>query len=196
MSGDLPGFVEERFKKVGLVVALHALKNRGKPLEPHPRVDGGLGKRVTLSVGRLVELHEHEVPDLEKSLARGIRPGPKRLFVDDHVDLGARAAGTRVSHLPEVLLLIEPEDPVLWHSDVIAPDSVGIFVFPEDRNDHRRLGDPDHACEVVPAVLDGPLLEIVPEREVPEHLEERVVAGSPANVLEVVVLPRDSHALL
>ena len=43
---------------------------------------------------------------------------------------------------------------------------------------------------------DGVGLEVVAEREVAQHLEERVVARGAADVLEVVVLAAGAHALL
>ena len=43
---------------------------------------------------------------------------------------------------------------------------------------------------------DRVALEVVAEREVAEHLEERMVAGRRPDVLEIVVLSADAHALL
>src|SRR5262249_1501067 len=40
------------------------------------------------------------------------------------------------------------------------------------------------------------LLEVVAEREIAEHLEERVVAVRRPDVVEIVVLPADAHHLL
>src|SRR6185437_8887418 len=52
------------------------------------------------------------------------------------------------------------------------------------------------AGEEIPGKADCIPLEIVPEGEIAEHLEERVVTGCVADVLEVVVLPsRAYHAL-
>ena len=48
----------------------------------------------------------------------------------------------------------------------------------------------------VPGELDGDVLEVVAEREVAEHLEEGVVAGGIADVLQVVVLAAGAHAFL
>ena len=47
-----------------------------------------------------------------------------------------------------------------------------------------------------PTPLDGFFLEIVTERPVPEHLEEGVVVGVVADVLEVVVLAAGTDAFL
>ena len=47
-----------------------------------------------------------------------------------------------------------------------------------------------------PREREGVLLEVVAEREVPEHFEERVVAVGRPDVVEVVVLAADPHHLL
>ena len=48
----------------------------------------------------------------------------------------------------------------------------------------------------VPGKFDGVSLEVVAEREVAEHFEERVVAGGIADVVEVIVLAPGPHAFL
>ena len=58
------------------------------------------------------------------------------------------------------------------------------------RIDRRSLG------QQLPGERDRVGLEVVAEREVAQHLEERVVARGAADVLEVVVLAAGAHALL
>ena len=48
----------------------------------------------------------------------------------------------------------------------------------------------------VPGVGDGEVLEIVAEAEIPQHLEEGMVAGGVADVIEVVVLAAGADAFL
>ena len=58
----------------------------------------------------------------------------------------------------------------------------------------RRQGQ--HAGQIVPGVVDRLALEIVAEAEVAQHLEEGVMAGGVADVLQVVVLAAGAHAAL
>lgn len=58
------------------------------------------------------------------------------------------------------------------------------------------LLDADNIDEIVPGPDDDLLLEIVPEGPVAQHLEERVVVHILADVVEVVVFPTGTHALL
>ena len=52
------------------------------------------------------------------------------------------------------------------------------------------------ARQQIPGVFDRVLLEIVAERKVAEHFEERVVARGIADIVEVVVLAAGAHAFL
>ena len=61
----------------------------------------------------------------------------------------------------------------------------------------RRLGSSAEVLgDQLPRQRDRPLLEVVAEGEVAEHLEEGVVPRGVADVVEVVVLAAGAHALL
>ena len=47
----------------------------------------------------------------------------------------------------------------------------------------------------VPGELDRAILEVIAEREIAEHLEEGVVPGGVADIVEVVVLAAGADAL-
>jgi hypothetical protein len=61
--------VHDELKPVGVEDRLHALQQHRAALEPQPRVDVLLRQRRQRAVGGEVELHEHEVPELEEPLA-------------------------------------------------------------------------------------------------------------------------------
>ena len=112
------------------------------------------------------------------------------------VDLGARATRAGVAHRPEVVGLVEPHDPIGRHAHFLGPDPRGLVVLAEHRDAELLGGQPVDVGDELPRPRDRVLLEVVAEREVAEHLEEREVARRAADVLEVVVLARDAHALL
>jgi hypothetical protein len=60
----------DRREEVGVVVRRDALDDAGEPLQTHARVDARGGQRRQRPVGPQLELHEHEVPDLEPARAR------------------------------------------------------------------------------------------------------------------------------
>ena len=58
--------LEERQEEVRVIVARDTLHRCRDALEPRPRVDRRLGQWNERAVRLPIELHEHEVPDLEE----------------------------------------------------------------------------------------------------------------------------------
>jgi hypothetical protein len=160
-----------------------------------------------------IELHEDEVPDLHPALAvgRGLLAegcGRRLAIAGEEVELGARTARTGLAHLPEVVARHpgDADDAVVGEAGDLLPDGAGLVVRGDARlprapaaehgDDEALLVDAPLLRDELPREGDGVVLEVVTEAEVAEHLEERVVARSDADVLEVVVLARDADALL
>lgn len=127
-----------------------------------------------------------------------------------------RGTEQRQCRTPEVVLLSQALDALHRHADLVAPDGERLVILLEDGHPHalrgeaellrRELPGPpgrrcgavrvragDAAMNVSPTgncnckcALDCVLLEVVAEGEVPEHLEEGVVALRHADVLDVV----------
>ena len=204
LAGDRLRRVDQRLHQVGLPHGVDALQQGEDALEPGAGVDRRLRQQRARAVGRLVVLHEHQVPELHEPVAVRIVERPavgaeRRAAVD--VDLGARTARAGVAHLPEVVLVAEPLDALERHADLLVPDRLGLVVGLVD-------GDPQPvaveapaarrgvAGDEVPAPGDDLVLEVVAEAEVAEHLEEHEVALGAADVVEVVVLAAGAGALL
>jgi hypothetical protein len=198
--------LDERVEDVDFVVAVHVLQDRGQALQAHAGVDAGCGQLLDRAVGLHVELHEHVVPDLDVAVAvfvgaAGRAAGDLGAVVVE--DFGARAAGARVGHHPEVvghvaaaLVVADAHDALGRQADFLGPDVVGLVVLDVDGGPEllgRQLVD-------LGQQLEGPLerlaLEVVAEAPVAQHLEEGVVAGGVAHVLEVVVLAAGAQARL
>ena len=197
---------DDRPQEVGVEVARHALQHGRQPLQPGAGVDAGTRQRRQHAVAAPLELHEHQVPELQVPIAvaphgAGRTPASHRrtLVVED---LGARAAGSRVAHRPEVVLGGAGHDPGI--RDVSAPERAGLLVRPEL---HRRIalvnGGPQPLGrqakgrrQEFPRQGDRVVLEVIAEREIPQHLEEGMVPRRPPHVLQVVVLASRADALL
>ena len=120
------------------------------------------------------------------------------------VQLGAGAARARVAHLPEVVLHAALEDVVL--GEVAQPELAGLLVGGGAAAEvgvalavggvEAVRGDAIDVGEEVPRPVDGLALEVVAEAPGAEHLEEGVVVGVLAHVLEVIVLAAGADALL
>ena len=216
---DLPHHVEQRLEEVGVVVVGDALHHGRDPFESRAGVDRGLRERLQHAVRLPVELHEDEVPDFEEapclrtfherverellSLAIGPlsgRPGGElevlRHVREVDVDLGARAAGTGVGHLPEVVLLAETVDAARGDPSDVAPEPPRFVVVLVDGDADMLDGDLQVLGDELPGEADRVALEVVAEREVAEHLEEGVMPGGVPHLLEVVVLAAGANAFL
>ena len=64
---------DQRAEQIDLVIVVRALQHRGDALEPHAGVDRGLRQVDALAARQLLELHEHEIPDLDEAVAVGVR---------------------------------------------------------------------------------------------------------------------------
>ena len=71
-----------------------------------------------------------------------------------------------------------------------------LVVLGIDRHQEAIAGEPELASDQVPGKLDRPVLEIIAEREIPEHFEKRMVPGGIADVFQIVVLATGAHAFL
>ena len=116
------------------------------------------------------------------------------------IDLRAAAARAGVAHLPEVVVRAQLADPL--GRQELPPDVVGLVVARncrialEDRGEESVRRQLPLVGQQRPRERDRLALEVVAEREVAQHLEERVVPERRPDVVEVVVLAADAHALL
>ncbi len=102
---------------------------------------------------------------------------PARLVAPVVVELRARPARPRFAHRPEVVLLAEAQDP--RGGKVPFPELRGLVVLGIDGRPQPRGIESVALLPVrheLPGEPDRLVLEVVAEREVPEHLEERLVA--------------------
>ncbi len=201
---------EDRREDVGVVVRRLALQDRRDALEAHPGIDVARRKRDERAVGLRVVLHEHVVPDLHH---------PRIVLVDERgaigrralvvgaevdVDLGARAARAGVAHHPEVVLRRSVEDVLGDEAGLRRPDLRRLVVAPEAE---PRVAAVDGHVEAIgrhapalgqqlPRPRDRLGFEVVAERPVAEHFEQRVVVRVVPDFFEVVVLAAHAEAEL
>ncbi len=183
---DPLGRLDERGEHVGVEDGVHPLEHRQGPLEPHAGVDVLLGQVDQRAVGQPAVLHEHEVPELDVALLGTVlRPaGRAELLALVEEQLRARAARAGIAHLPEVVLA-QPLDPLGGDAARLDPQLGGLVVGLVHGHPHPLGVDAQHLGRELPGQWDRPLLEVVAEAEVPEHLEERVVTGRDADEVDV-----------
>ncbi len=189
---------DQAAEEVDLVVVVDALEDRRDALQAHAGVDRR-ARQVEPLARELLVLHEDEVPDLDEPVAVFLRrargAAPDMVAVVEE-DLRARAAGTGVAHAPEVVVGRDPDDLLVRQTGDFLPQLERFVVVGVDGRQEPVGGKAELLGDQGPRELDRTVLEIVAEREVAEHLEEGVVAGGVADVLQVVVLAAGAHAFL
>jgi hypothetical protein len=134
----------------------------------------GLGSGESVPGLVAVELHEHEVPDLDVAVAIGVgrarrAAGHFRPMVVE--DLGARAARAGVGHLPEVVrhvlrlarLVADANAALGGHADVLGPEVVRLVVVDVHRGPELFLRQPVDLGQQLPGEADRIALEVVAE---------------------------------
>ncbi len=144
-------------------------------------------------------LHEDEIPDLDEAVAIGVRAAgrPARNLGTVIVeDLRARAAGAGLAHGPEIVRRPDADDPLLGQAGDLFPQLGRFLVLGIDRDGQPVLGQREFLGDEVPGQLDRAILEIIAERKIAEHLEERVMPRRIADIFEVIVLAAGANAFL
>ncbi len=175
---------------------MHPLQERRAALDSQTGVDVLLRQGREPAVLVEVELHEDEVPELEVAVAFAARSAVVAsaavLVTAVEVELRAGAARPRRARLPEVLGPRQAADAVGRYPDALpAGDGHAVLAEPELRvaREHGRpqaLGGKAHVPRhELPGEVDRPVLEVVAHREVAEHLEEREMASSQPDCVDI-----------
>ena len=182
------------------------LQDRSNALQTHAGIHARCRQRLQRAVGLAVELHEHVVPDLDVAVAILVRrarraTGDVGAMVIE--DLGARATGAGIGHLPEVvrgirgaLVVADAHDAFRRQADHRVPQVVGLIIGVVDGDQQAfRVQAPDLGQQF-PRPGNGFLLEIIAEGPVAQHFKEGVVAGGVTHRVQVVVLATGTQAAL
>ena len=199
-AGQIGDRLDQRGEQIDLVVVVGALQHRGHALDAHAGIDRGPRQiDPPATAGKLLVLHEHEVPDFDEAVALGLRrarrsaPDMIAVIVED---FRAGAARTGVAHGPEIIGAGDAGDFAFGQAGDLLPQLERFVVVDIDGDHQPFFGNAELLGHQVPGELDGAVLEVVAEREVAEHLEESVVACGVADIVEVVVLAAGAHAFL
>ncbi len=198
-AGQIDRGGDQRAEQIDGVIVVGALQHRGDALEPHAGVDRGTRQLDAGAPGKLLILHEHQIPDLDEAVAVLVgAAGRAALKLRPMIveNLGARAARPQIAHRPEIVGAGDADDLRLRHAGDLAPQFRRLVVVGE-HGDEQPLGvEGEILGEQLPSEQDRPLLEIIAEREIAEHLEEGVMAGGVADIVEIVMLAAGAHAFL
>ena len=100
-------------------------------------------------------------------------------------DLRVGPAGPGVAHGPEVVLVAHALDPLGAQADRVDPDLLGLVVALVHGDPEAVAVEAEDLGQELPGHRDGLRLEVVPEAEVAQHLEEGAVVGVGADDVDV-----------
>ena len=200
-SGELGRSRQDRLEQIGVVVGIDSLQHRRNSLQAGTRIDRRIGQRIELAVRRAVELHEDQVPDLQvTAVLAALSPRHRgQLGVSIDEDLTAGAARPGLAHRPEVVLRVRSVDDPLGGRPADSVPQSSARASSSSSNTvavQMRGGSPQTLVTRSQPNSDRLGLEVVAKREVPQHLEESMVARARPDVLEIVVLARHTQTLL
>src|SRR6476659_1488912 len=123
-SRQLLASLDQRPKRVRVVIIVDALEHGGDALEAHSRVDALARQFRDDLAGRLLELHKNEVPDLDEAvsiLVRASRRTSGKVIAVIVEDFRAGSAGAVVAHCPEIVFGWNSNDPAFGKSRHLLP---------------------------------------------------------------------------
>ena len=185
-----------------------ALQGTYETFKSHTCINHVHGKLFQRTICLAIELHEHEVPNLDYLwvvLVNEFSSWHLCLFLRCarvEVYLRTRSARSRISHFPEVVVLVSVDDMV--GRNMLSPIA-GCFIVAWDiflwwTFEYRYIEvggiEVQHIYQVFPSHIDGTLLEVVAKTPVAQHLKHGVVISIVSHFLQIVVLTAYAKAFL
>ena len=132
-SAKLFYFANDGLENVGVVVGVLALEHANETFESHSGIDNIHCQRSERTVGLTIELHKHDVPnldDLRIILVHKLSTGYSAVFLFGrarvYVNLRTRSAGSGIAHFPKIIVSISVQNMV--GRQVFSPASSSLFI--------------------------------------------------------------------
>ena len=142
-------------KQVDIVIIVLALQDGGDPLQPHTGIDRRLGQVDPGLWVDLLELHEHQIPDLDETVAILVRR-PRRTARDIRTviveNLRTRTARPGIAHRPEIVRGRNADDLLVRKTGDLAPQCARLFVLGIDRHQQTVCGQRELAGHQLPSM--------------------------------------------
>ncbi len=197
--GELGRGLHDRAQQIDVVVVMGALQQGGQPLQAHAGIDGWFRQLDALIRAQLLELHEDEIPDLDKTVAVLVRAagrttGNGRAMIEKN--LGTGPAGASIAHGPEIVRGCDADDALLGQAGNLAPQIKGLIIVMIDRDQQAVRIQAVFLGDQVPGQLDRAFLEIIAKGEITQHLKKRMVPRCIAYIIQIVMLTSRPDAFL
>ena len=130
-TGERLTLLNEREQHIGFPNGVSSLHQRKNSLETSTRVDRWFRQRRARSIFCLVELHEHQVPKLEKAIS--LRIVQRSAFWSEGwstIDMNFRTwtTWTRLTHLPKVVFVAKALNAIHWHANLFVPNCLSLII--------------------------------------------------------------------
>ena len=191
-----------RREQVGFINVVFPLQDNRRPLQPHPGVHAGRRQGRAIPLRILVKLHKYQVPKLHEPLAVTIGVTPvhrprrapvpflpqlRRKRINRHhppvmaplrrppVIMYFRAGPgrpLRAGRPPPVILVPVAVNPLHRNPDFIPPNRKGFIIVQVNGHIKPFRRQPEKLRHQLPGKPRRPLLEIIPDAEIPQHLKK------------------------
>ena len=204
VPGDVADDLHDGGERVDVVDGGRLLEDARQPFEARAGIDRRGRQRREPAVPVAVVLHEHQIPDFHRVVARAVdQLGDvlRQVGAAKIVNLGTGAARTGVAHRPEIVLLAEPQHAIRRSANLDPLARCFLvrrhrLVAFEHREPQTVDVEPVDVDQQFPGKADRICLKVIAERKVPEHLEKCEMACGTADVLQIVMLAAGADALL
>src|SRR5579871_377516 len=186
-------------EQIDVVIVVNALHHCRDTFQAHSGIDGRTRQILARATGQLLVLHEDEIPNLDEAVAVFLRRAGRatrnvRAVVVENFRAGAARAS--IPHGPEIVRSRNADDARFRQAGDLAPKFESFLILGINGRQKAILGKTEILGDQRPGVLDGALFEIVAEGEIPQHLEEGVMARGVTHAVQIVVLAAGAYAFL
>ena len=152
------------------------------------------------TIGTSLVLHKNQIPDFHKPVGLAVDHivwSGAEFFTPIKMQFRTRPTRTNITHRPIIIFLTESHHPaILQLGRDLLPQLKRFVIVIVNRGVEfvgRQFQLPRHPF---PAVLDRLFLEIIPKREITQHLKERMMPRREPDIIQIVVFTAGSDTFL
>ena len=187
LMGKYGNLFHHRLVGIHIKERRNVLADYGKTLQSHTGIDVFLNQIRVMAVPIVVELREHNIPYLNKTVsftAHHVFRSGSVLFSTVVVNLRAGTAGTGTM-LPEIVFFSKTVHTLSRNTELFRPNTEGLFIVQINTRIKTILRNPYPFRKELPGKVQRLRLKIISEGEIPEHLKKSTVTCRFTDVFNV-----------
>ena len=169
------------------------LKYSSNPLKTHTGIHARLGQKMHIARLIAIKLHKHVIPNFDITIAIFVRTTwrtTRNMFAMIIKNFSTWTTRTCVAHHPEIIrgvtrtfVITDADNAIGRYSNLFIPNLIRFIVFGVYRNQELFLGQLKYFGQQIPSKLNSISLEIIPKREITQHLKKGVMTGCIPNII-------------